>query len=71
MFTASFLFASLIWSSIGVGYFVYGKRQHSVSAAVGGMAMIAASYLAPTVLIMSLIGIGLMILIFFLAGEGY
>ena len=26
---ANFLFASLIWGSVGAGYFIYGKRQQS------------------------------------------
>ena len=29
MFNTHFLFASLIWGSIGIGYFIYGKRQRS------------------------------------------
>ena len=29
MFNAHFLFASLIWGSIGLGYFIYGKKQGS------------------------------------------
>jgi hypothetical protein len=36
MFTASFLFASLVWGSVGVGYFIYGKKQQSLPAMVGG-----------------------------------
>jgi hypothetical protein len=44
MFDAKFLFASLVWGSVGFGYWVYGKKQQSWSAMIGGAAMI----LAPT-----------------------
>jgi len=44
MFSASFLFASLVWGSVGVGYFIYGKKQQSLCPMVGGILMIIASY---------------------------
>ena len=55
MFTASFLFASLVWGSIGVGYFIYGKKQQSLPAMIGGILMIAVSYIVGSALLMSLI----------------
>jgi len=50
----NFLFASLIWGSIGVGYFIYGKKQTLWQPMVGGLLMIAISYFAGSVLVMSL-----------------
>ena len=44
----SFLFASLIWGSIGVGYFVYGKKQQSFVPMIGGIVMVAVSYFTVT-----------------------
>ena len=44
LFSPSFLFASLIWGSIGVGYFIYGKKQQSLPAMVGGILMVVVSY---------------------------
>jgi hypothetical protein len=44
MFNTHFLFASLIWGSFGVGYFIYCKKQSSWVPMVGGVLMIAASY---------------------------
>jgi hypothetical protein len=40
MFTAGFLFASLVWGSIGVGYFIYGKKQQSLTPMGGGILMV-------------------------------
>ena len=33
---ANYLFASLMWGSVGVAYFVYGRKQMCLSALVGG-----------------------------------
>ncbi len=60
MFNSNFLFASLVWGSIGFGYFIYGKKQASWAPMVGGIAMMAASYFAPSALWMSLICLALM-----------
>ena len=71
MFNTHFLFASLIWGSVGFGYFIYGKRQRSWVPMVGGLVMIGASYFAGSALLMSLIGIGLMAAIYVLLKRGY
>lgn len=60
MFNSNFLFASLVWGSIGFGYFIYGKKQASWAPMVGGIAMMVASYFAPSALWMSLICLALM-----------
>jgi len=55
MFNTGTLLSSLFWGSIGAGYFIYGKRQHSFVPMIGGVLLIAASYFAGSVLEMSLI----------------
>ena len=47
------LMASLLWGSIGVGMFIYGKKQQSAPALIGGVVMIAVSYLVPDPIWMS------------------
>ena len=71
MFDASFLFASLLWGSIGFGYFIYGKKQGSWVPMVGGIVMIAVSYIVGSALIMSLLSIGIIVLVYVLLKEGY
>jgi hypothetical protein len=71
MFTASFLFASLIWGSIGVGYFIYGKKQQSLPAMVGGLVMVGVSYFVSSALLMSLISILVIVAVYNLARRGY
>jgi len=52
------LFASLIWGSIGVGFFIFGKRQQEWIPMVGGVALIAVSSLIPDWVWMSLASLG-------------
>jgi hypothetical protein len=54
LLNVNFLFASLFWGSVGVGYWIYGKRQSAMSPMLGGVAMIAVSYLVPSAILMSL-----------------
>jgi hypothetical protein len=71
LFDPSFLFASLLWGSIGVGYFIYGKKQQSLPAMVGGILMIAVSYFVGSALAMSLICVLLIVAVYLLLKRGY
>ena len=71
MFNANFLFASLVWGSVGFGYFIYGKKQTSWPAMVGGIIMMASSYFVGSALLMSLICVILIVAIYFLLKQGY
>ncbi len=68
---STFLFASLIWGSVGVGYFIYGRRQQSIGPLMGGVLMIGASYLARSILEMSLACIGLMTAVYLNSKHGW
>ena len=67
----NFLFASLIWGSIGVGYFIYGRKQQSIVPLIGGILMVTASYLVGSAWLMSVIGVGLMAVVYVLVRNGY
>ena len=71
MFTANFLFASLVWGSIGLGYFIYGKKQQSISAMAGGILMMVLSYFAGSALAMSLASLAIIAGVYFLCKRGY
>jgi hypothetical protein len=71
LFDPGFLFASLIWGSVGVGYFIYGKRQQSFVPMIGGVLMIAASYFVSSAWVMSLVCLGLVAAVYFLLKQGY
>jgi hypothetical protein len=71
MWNASFLFASLIWGSIGVGFLVYGTRQKAWVPTVGGILMITTSYCASSALAMSVICLLLALAVYILVQRGY
>ncbi len=71
MFNANFLFASLIWGSVGMGYFIYGKKQTSWVPMAGGVLMVAASYFASSAWVMSFVCLGLIGAVFLLLKLGY
>lgn len=54
-----FLLASLFWGTVGVAFFVYGKKQGLAAPMIGGGLLVGASYLIHSALILSLVGIGL------------
>jgi hypothetical protein len=66
----SYLWASMIWSSIAMGYLIYGKKQQSMIPFVGGVLMTATSFLVPP-LAMSLICLALMFGVWWLLRQGY
>ena len=71
LFNTSFLFASLLWGSVGVGYFIYGKKQGAMIPMIGGLVMIAVSYLISSWLLMSLLSIAVMAAVYWLVKQGY
>jgi len=68
---SKFLFASLIWGSVGAGYFVYGKKQQAMIPMIGGLVMIAVSYFVGSWFWMSLACLALMAAIYWLIKQGY
>ena len=66
-FDTSTLVASLIWGSVGTGFFVYGKKQQEWVPCLGGVAMVGTSYFAAdSALWMSLISVGIIVAMFLL-----
>jgi len=65
------LVASLIWGSVGVGFFVYGKKQQSLVPLFGGLLLIGISYFIESALYMSLAAIALLTGIYWLKKLGY
>ncbi len=59
------LFASLLWGSVGAGFFIYAKKQRSAPAFCGGIGLIAISYLIASPLWMSVAAVGIITGIWF------
>ncbi len=71
MLNTTSLFASLVWGSVGLGYFIYGKKQQSVSAMGGGVLMIVISYFVGSALIIALASLGIAVAVYCLIKRGY
>jgi hypothetical protein len=66
-----YLLASVIWGTIAGGYLIYGWRQRALMPFIGGLVMTAASFFIVSALLMSLACIALMVIIYWLARQGY
>ena len=55
------LILGLILSSIGVGYFIYGRKQSNIVTRYCGIALILYPYLVPDTLALVAVGVGLML----------
>jgi len=72
MFTSAHsLIASLIWSSVGLGLFIYGKKQQSMVPLFGGLFLIGISYFIDSALYMTLAAIVLIAVVSWLKKQGY
>jgi len=54
------LFLGLIFGSIGMGYFIYGRKQKHGIALISGIVLLALPYLVSDILFITLIGVGVM-----------
>jgi hypothetical protein len=65
------LLASLGWGTVGLGLFIFGKKQHSTIPLFGGIALIGISYFISDALWMSAAAITIILTIIFLKRQGY
>ena len=55
-----FMFASMFWSAVAGGYLLYARKQREITPLIGGVAMLAVSFMVASWFWMSLICIALM-----------
>jgi hypothetical protein len=60
------LIASLIWGSVGMGFFIFGKKQGSMFPLFCGILVMGFSYFIASALYMSLASIAAIVVMFFL-----
>jgi hypothetical protein len=63
---SSTLLWGILYGSIGMGYFVYGKKQQRVGALLSGVGLMVFPYFVSNVWLSIVIGIALMALPFFI-----
>jgi len=69
--SAHSLVASLIWGSVGLGFFIYGKKQQSMVPLFGGLLIMGITYFIDSALYMSLAAIALLGVIYWLKKQGH
>jgi hypothetical protein len=69
--SASSLFASLIWGSLGSGFFIFGWKQKILVHSLVGIALTAASYFCETAVLMSCVSIFILLLFAICKRKGY
>jgi hypothetical protein len=63
---AGVLLASVVWGGLGLGLFVYGKKQRSAPPLFSGIALMGISYfVSQSALWMSLAGIDILLGVYF------
>lgn len=61
MFETSYLLTSLVFSSIGLGYFMYGKKQKHKIAYYTGITLMVYPYFIGAIPVMIGVGVALML----------
>ena len=69
--SAHSLVASLIWGSVGLGFFIYGKKQQSMVPLFGGLLIMGITYFIESALYMSLAAIALLAGVYWLKKQGH
>ena len=64
--TTSTLLWGLLFSSIGLGYFLYGKKQRAPVPLICGLAMMVYPYFVPNTVVLVAVGIALAAVPYFL-----
>ena len=64
--TTSTLLWGLLFSSIGLGYFLYGKKQRAAVPLICGLAMMVYPYFVPNTVALVAVGIALAAVPYFL-----
>lgn len=57
--TTSILLLGVLFSSIGLGYFIYGKKQRSLSPLLCGVALMLVPYVVSSAGLLFAVGAGL------------
>jgi hypothetical protein len=62
---SSVLVWGVLFGSVGMGFFIYGRRQRAVVPLVAGLALMVVPYFVPNVYLLLLVGCALIALPYF------
>jgi len=63
--SASYLLISMLWSTIGAGFWIYGKKQRTAPPLFGGAALIGICFLISSAFWLSAAAIGIIVGIYY------
>ena len=66
-----FIFASMFWGAVAGGYLLYARKQREVTPLIGGIAIMAVSFMVTSWFWMSLASITIMAVVWRLCKQGY
>ena len=64
--TASSLFLGVLFGSIGLGFFIYGRKQRKVVPLLCGLVLMIAPYFIPDTLLLFCVGAALVAIPYFI-----
>jgi len=64
------LFLSILISAVGVGFFIYGKKQRRIPQLVGGIVLSLYPYFVPNLWIMGGVAVGIVLVIWLATLKG-
>ena len=67
----NFIYASMFWGAVAGGYLLYARKQREVMPFIGGVAMMAVSFMVVSWFWMSLASIAIMAVVWRLCRQGY
>jgi hypothetical protein len=70
MGSSSSFFASMMVGTVGMGFFVYGKKQQRIPQLFAGLALMAYPYFVDDVVVMLAIGAGVIAAMWFAIRSG-
>jgi len=66
MDNSSMMLWSVLFGGIGIGYFIYGKKQKALVPLFIGLALCAFPYFMPNLITLLLVGLGLVAIPYFI-----
>ncbi|MCE5249769.1 hypothetical protein LLG96_06065 [bacterium] len=55
----AYLFSAIVWGAVGLGFFIYGKKQKSAIPLIGGIVLMGITYLVKDSLNMALVSLAI------------
>jgi hypothetical protein len=71
MFDINTLYLATLWSAVGTGFFIYGKKQGSSPALICGLALIAITFFVYSPVTLCLVCAGIIAASVFAMKQGY